>query len=55
MVGPRLFTISDRGVKAVGLETFAGSGWTPFPQPPEPDLPVGEPRPIEPGEPLPRR
>jgi len=49
VVGPHLFTVSDLGVKASGLESFAGAGWAAFPQPPEPpyppDGPVPEPRP----------
>jgi uncharacterized secreted protein with C-terminal beta-propeller domain len=43
VVGPRLFTISDRGVKASGLESFAGSGWAAFPQPPEQPIPIDVP------------
>ena len=46
VVGPRLFTISDLGVKASGLESFAGAGWARFPQPSEPDLPIGRPEPM---------
>ena len=44
VVGARLFTISDLGVKASELESFADAGWAAFPQPPEQDLPIhGEP------------
>jgi hypothetical protein len=44
VVGPRLFTISDYGVKASGLESFAGAGWAAFPRPPEPiDVPIALP------------
>jgi uncharacterized secreted protein with C-terminal beta-propeller domain len=44
VVGPRLFTISDSGVKASGLNSFAAAGWAAFPQPPEPPGP--EPLPV---------
>ena len=42
VVGDRLFTISDFGVKANGLAGFGERGWAAFPQPPEPpcDIPV---------------
>ena len=40
VVGPRLFTLSGRGVKASGLESFAGAGWAAFPQPPESPQPI---------------
>ena len=43
VVGPRLFTVSDLGVKASGLESFAGAGWAAFPQPPEPPFPIDVP------------
>ena len=36
VVGDRLFTISDLGVKASGLQSFADRGWAAFPQPPQP-------------------
>ena len=39
VVGPRLFTVSDLGIKASGLESFAGAGWAAFPQPPEQPVP----------------
>ena len=40
VVGPRLFTVSDLGIKASGLESFAGAGWAAFPQPPEQPVPI---------------
>ncbi len=40
VVGPRLFTVSDLGIKASGLESFAGAGWAAFPQPPEQPIPI---------------
>jgi uncharacterized secreted protein with C-terminal beta-propeller domain len=43
VVGPRLFTISDLGVKASGLESFAAAGWASFPQPPQPQPETIEP------------
>ena len=46
VVGPRLFTMSDLGVKASGLESFAGAGWAAFPQPPEPPYPIDGPMPV---------
>jgi uncharacterized secreted protein with C-terminal beta-propeller domain len=46
VVGDRLFTISDLGIKASGLEGFADRGWVAFPQPPEP--PCCKPMPTEP-------
>jgi hypothetical protein len=46
VVGPRLFTISDLGVKASGLESFAFAGWAAFPQPPEPPYPIDLPLPL---------
>ena len=36
VVGDRLFTVSDLGVKASGLERFGDRGWVAFPQPPTP-------------------
>ena len=54
VVGDRLFTISDFGVKANGLAGFGERGWAAFPQPPQPpcdmpvpmpDAPVAEPAP----------
>jgi hypothetical protein len=48
VVGDRLFTVSELGVKANGLEGLADRGWVAFPDPPEPPQP--EPLP----EPLPR-
>jgi hypothetical protein len=36
VAGGRLFTISEYGVKASGLEDFASTGWAAFPPPPEP-------------------
>jgi uncharacterized secreted protein with C-terminal beta-propeller domain len=46
VVGDRLFTVSDLGVKASGLERLADRGWAAFPAPPEP--PCCKPMPIEP-------
>jgi hypothetical protein len=40
VVGPHLFTMSDLGIKASGLESFAGAGWAAFPQPPEQPYPI---------------
>ena len=45
VVGPRLFTISDLGVRASGLESFADAGWAAFPQPPAPPIPIDVPIP----------
>jgi uncharacterized secreted protein with C-terminal beta-propeller domain len=36
VVGDRLFTISDLGAEASGLEQLADRGWVAFPAPPEP-------------------
>jgi uncharacterized secreted protein with C-terminal beta-propeller domain len=46
VVGPRLFTISDYGVKASGLESFADAAWVPFPAPPQPPFPTDVPIPL---------
>ena len=49
VVGERLLTISDLGVKANALDGLAERGWTAFPQPPEPpccdDGPIPAPQP----------
>ncbi|HTE64092.1 MAG TPA: beta-propeller domain-containing protein, partial [Solirubrobacteraceae bacterium] len=42
VVGDRLFTISDLGVKASGLEGFGERGWVAFPQP----VPAEPPKPM---------
>jgi uncharacterized secreted protein with C-terminal beta-propeller domain len=44
VVGDRLFTISELGVKASGLESLADRAWVAFPNPPEPPQP--EPLPV---------
>jgi hypothetical protein len=50
VVGPRLFTISDYGVKASGLESFAGAGWAAFPRPAQlPPIPLDGPMPMPAG------
>jgi uncharacterized secreted protein with C-terminal beta-propeller domain len=44
VIGARLFTVSDLGVKASALSTFADEAWVPFPQPqpqPQPDPGAG--------------
>jgi uncharacterized secreted protein with C-terminal beta-propeller domain len=46
VVGPRLFTVSDYGVKASGLESFGDAGWAPFPQPPQQPIPIDVPLPL---------
>jgi uncharacterized secreted protein with C-terminal beta-propeller domain len=46
VVGDRLFTVSDLGVRASGLERFGDRGWVAFPAPPEP--PCCKPMPVEP-------
>jgi uncharacterized secreted protein with C-terminal beta-propeller domain len=46
VVGDRLFTMSDLGVKASGLDQLADRGWVAFPAPPEP--PCCEPVPLSP-------
>jgi hypothetical protein len=46
VVGDRLFTVSDLGIKASGLEGFGDRGWVAFPQPPEP--PCCKPMPTDP-------
>ena len=46
VVGPRLFTVSNLGVKANGLESFVGAGWAAFPQPPAPPDPIDVPAPL---------
>jgi uncharacterized secreted protein with C-terminal beta-propeller domain len=45
VVGQRLLTVSEQGVRASALDTFAPAGWAPFPNPPQP--PVPEPIPID--------
>jgi hypothetical protein len=40
VVGPQLFTLSDLGVRASALDTFAPAGWAAFPQPAEPPIPI---------------
>ncbi len=40
VVGPRLFTLSDLGVRASALDTLAPAGWAAFPQPAEPPIPI---------------
>jgi uncharacterized secreted protein with C-terminal beta-propeller domain len=41
VVGPRLYTISDDGVRASALDSFADAGWSAFPPAPDPvDVPV---------------
>jgi hypothetical protein len=35
VAGPRLFTISDFGVRASALDSFVPTGWAAFPRPPE--------------------
>jgi uncharacterized secreted protein with C-terminal beta-propeller domain len=55
VVGDRVFTISDLGAKASGLDQFGDRGWVAFPQPPEP--PCCKPMPVdiaEPAPPMPR-
>jgi uncharacterized secreted protein with C-terminal beta-propeller domain len=49
VVGDKLFTVSDLGVKANGLAQLADRGWAAFPAPPEP--PCCKPVPIEPARP----
>jgi hypothetical protein len=39
VVGRRLLTVSALGVKASGLDSFAGAGWAAFPEPP-PNQPI---------------
>jgi uncharacterized secreted protein with C-terminal beta-propeller domain len=51
VVGDRLFTISDLGAMASGLDRFADRGWVAFPQLPEP--PCCKPMPIDIAEPVP--
>ena len=46
VVGPRLFTVSNLGVKASGLESFASAGWAGFPEPPQLPIPIDGPIPI---------
>jgi uncharacterized secreted protein with C-terminal beta-propeller domain len=46
VVGDRLFTVSGYGVKASGLESFAGAGWAAFPEPPPQVVPVDGPVPM---------
>jgi hypothetical protein len=42
VIGDRLFTVSDLGVKASALSTFADEAWVPFPQPqPQPEPGAG--------------
>jgi uncharacterized secreted protein with C-terminal beta-propeller domain len=40
VVGPRLYTVSDHGVRASALDSFGDAGWAAFPQPPEPPIVV---------------
>jgi uncharacterized secreted protein with C-terminal beta-propeller domain len=47
VVGDRLFTISDLGIKASGLGDFGDRGWVAFPQPPEPPCCKPMPMPVE--------
>jgi uncharacterized secreted protein with C-terminal beta-propeller domain len=47
VVGDRLFTISDLGIKASGLGDFGDRGWVAFPQPPEPPCCKPMPTPVE--------
>jgi uncharacterized secreted protein with C-terminal beta-propeller domain len=44
VVGDRLFTVSDLGVKASGLDAFGDRGWVAFPAPP--DGPCCKPMPL---------
>jgi Beta propeller domain len=46
VVGDRLFTISEFGARASGLETLADRGWVAFPQPPAPPEPKPEAVPL---------
>ena len=41
VVGDVLYTVSDGGVKATGLATFADEGWAAFPQSQPPEVPSG--------------
>jgi uncharacterized secreted protein with C-terminal beta-propeller domain len=39
VVGDSLYTVSDSGIKATGLATFADNGWAAFPESPPADAP----------------